>query len=128
MLFDLHLFQLIQNWHFWVLVFIHKAKVSLRIVFQKSVGMPKIDVETTDLFINLIIGDAMYMNKSFPWWGEKMKDYKQIKVLMKAMTKPRAMAPDAYASTWDYNHFLLIISILEHVLGTLLIDGVHCGF
>lgn len=42
---------------------------------------------------------------------------------MKAFAKPRAMALDAYASTSDCNCVLLIISILEHVFGTLLING-----
>lgn len=41
------------------------------------------------------------------------------------------MALDAYVSTNDCNRCLLIISILEYVFfvfGTLLMDGVHCGF
>lgn len=86
------------------------------------------DVEITDISLNLTTIDNQLMNKGVLWRGRQDKDFKSIEVLIKALTKPGVVALDAYVSTNDCNHCLLIISILEHVLGTLLIDGVHCGF
>lgn len=104
------------------------AKASLSFGFHKSVGMPKMDLETTSIFLNLTIGDIQLMNKGVPCRGGQTKDYKHIKVFMKAFTKPRAMALDAYASTSECNRVLLIISFLVRAFRTLLMDGVHCGF
>lgn len=76
LLFDLHFFNFFQNWHIRVLVFIHMAKAYLSFGFHKSVGMPKMDLETTSSFFNLTIGDIQLMNKGVPWRGGQTKDYK----------------------------------------------------
>lgn len=72
------------------------------------------------------------MNKGVLWKGRQDKDFKSISVFIKALTKPGFVALDAYVSTNDCNHCLLIISILKNVLrffwGTLLMDGFHYGF
>ena len=71
-------------------------------MFCEFEGVLEVDVGTTDTFINLTNSQTQLLNKGVPWRGGREKDSKSLQVFVQALSKPRDVVIDAYASTYAY--------------------------